>query len=306
MADAPGVPLRIGEQTLVVDRPWLMGIVNATPDSFSDTGEHSSDNARIELAREQIRDGARVIDIGGQSGITGVPEIDPSDEIHRVLPVVHGLRGTEGVLTSIDTYKPAVVGAVLEAGASIINDVSGLLYPDVAGLCADHHAGLVLMHNRSKPKQRLTDPYLYDNVLVDIVEFLEEKMAVAIHHGVDEQSIILDPGPDFSKTPFQTIETIRGIERVLALGRPVLLALSRKDFVGALTLQKPRDRLAGTLAAIGHLLAHPGLILRVHDVRAVADFVRVADVLAGRVEVPVDLELPVELRRQPRTAPPTI
>ena len=130
-----------------------------------------------------------------------------------------------------------------------------------------------------------------------VSQSVDEKMRLAVSLGVDEESIILDPGPDFSKTPFQTIETLRAIDRVLAFGRPVLLALSRKDFVGALTRRSPRDRLAGTLAAIGSLLEHPGLILRVHDVAPVADYLRVADALAGRTPVVPDLELPVELRR---------
>ena len=259
-----------------------MGIVNATPDSFSDTGAERTVADRIALAAGQVADGARSVDVGGQSGITGVPEIDPATEIERVLPVVAGLARTEGVLVSVDTYKPAVVRAVLDAGAAIVNDVSGLLYPEVAEVCADHRAALVLMHNRSRPKQRVTDPHLYTDVVDDVVGFLEEKMALAMSLGVAEESIILDPGPDFSKTPFQTIETLRGIDRVMALGRPVLVALSRKDFVGA-------------------LLEYPGLILRVHDVSAVADYVRVADALAGRIDVDPSLELPVELRRQPRS-----
>ena len=281
-----------------VGRPWLMGIVNATPDSFSDAGEHTTAEARVELARTLVAEGSVVIDIGGQSGITGVPEIDPAEEIDRVMPVVAGVVAGTDALVSVDTYKPAVVRAVIEAGAAIVNDVSGLLYPEVAEICASTGAGLVLMHNRSKPKQRLTDPMLYADVVEDVVQFIEEKMEIAVRLGVPESSIIIDPGPDFSKTPFQTIVALRGIDRILALGRPVLLALSRKDFIGALTNRAPRDRLAGTLAAVGSLLEHPGLILRVHDVAPVADFIRVADVLAGRIEVAEDLELPVELRRQ--------
>lgn len=292
------VRLRIADDVHEVGRPWLMGIVNATPDSFSDAGEHETVEDRIALGLGHVADGARIIDIGGQSGITGVAEVDPREEIDRVMPVVSGLGDIEGVLTSVDTYKPAVVSAVLDAGASIVNDVSGLLHPEVAELCAEHGAGLVLMHNRSRPKQRVTDPHLYSDVVDDVVGFIEEKMAAAIALGLDEESIIVDPGPDFSKTPFQTIETLRGIDRVLALGRPVLLALSRKDFVGALTERAPRDRLAGTLAAIGALIEHPGLILRVHDVGPVADYLRVADALAGRADVEPGLELPVALRRQ--------
>lgn len=158
------------------------------------------------------------------------------------------------------------------------------------------------MHNRSKPKERLTDPLRYDDVTGDVVAMLEEQLATAIAAGVAPEEILLDPGPDFSKTPHQTITVLREIDRVRALGRPLLLALSRKDFVGAITHRRPKDRLAGTLAAIGHLTPQPGYVFRVHDVAEVADYLAVAAVLAGHLDVPTDLELPPELRREPRQA----
>ncbi|MEZ5321205.1 MAG: dihydropteroate synthase [Microthrixaceae bacterium] len=256
---------------------------------------------------------ARVIDIGGQSGITGVPEITPAEEIGRVAPRLHRVfcppprsappprPPPRPPLAPPDTYKPAVVSAVLEAGADLINDVSGLLYPEVAEQCASAGAGLVIMHNRSRPKQRLTDPFLYDDVVDDVVAFLTERMQQAVDLGVDEESVVLDPGPDFAKTPAQTVEVLRHLDRVMALGRPVLLALSRKDFIGALTLRGPRDRLAGTLAAIGAAIEHRSVILRVHDVADVADFLRVHRVLTGDEQVDPGLTLPVELRRHRRS-----
>jgi dihydropteroate synthase len=286
---------------LDLDQPALMGIVNATPDSFSDGGEYPDVASRVERAVALVRQGATIIDVGGQSGITGVPEVEAGEEIRRVVPVLDGIRAVlPDVLISVDTYKPPVVEAVLAAGAAIINDVSGLRYPEVAELCAGAGAGLVLMHNRSKPKERLTDPLLYDDVTADVVTMLEEQMARAEAAGVARESILLDPGPDFSKTPHQTVTVLREIERVRALGRPLLLALSRKDFVGAITLRRPKERLAGTLAAIGHLVAQPGYVFRVHDVAEVADYLQVAAVLAGRADIPADLELPPDLRREPR------
>ncbi|HEY8546409.1 MAG TPA: dihydropteroate synthase [Acidimicrobiales bacterium] len=297
MPSAPTLVVR--GRTVDLSRPALMGIVNATPDSFSDAGEYPDVEARVARAVELVAQGATIIDVGGQSGITGVPEVEASEEIDRVLPVVEGIRAAlPDVLISVDTYKPPVVEAVLAAGASIVNDVSALLHPEVADLCAAAGAGLVLMHNRSKPKERLTDPLLYDDVTADVVGLLGELVDEAVARGVPREAIVLDPGPDFSKTPHQTVTVLREIERVRALGRPLLLALSRKDFIGAITRRPPRERLAGTLAAVGHLAAQPGYVFRVHDVAEVADYLAVADVLAGRADVDPDLELPPHLRRQ--------
>ena len=279
-------------------RPVLMGIVNATPDSFSDAGLYATLDERVELAASLVAQGAAIIDVGGQSGVTNRPEVDPDEEISRVVPLIERIAGAHDVVVSVDTYKPAVARAALEAGASIVNDVSGLRFPEVAEACARAGAGLVIMHNRSAPKQRLTDPALYEDVVADVTGFLEEKLAAAREAGVAQDATILDPGPDFSKTPAQTIEVLRHLDRVHALGRPVLLALSRKDFIGALTDRPPRSRLAGTLAAVGFVRRWPGQILRVHDVAEVADFLVTAEALEGDREVPADLELRPDLRRE--------
>ncbi len=289
--------LRIRGVAVDVDRPWLMGIVNASPDSFSDGGDHETVEDRVAFGRRLIADGATLLDVGGQSGITGVPEIDAAEEIARVVPVIDALAGDDA-LVSVDTYRPAVVEAGLAAGGSIINDVSGLLHPEIAGMCADAGASLVIMHNRTPPKVKLRDPDFYDDVVDDVVSYLEEKMAVAVDAGLDEESIVVDPGPDFAKTAFQTIEVMRSFDRIVALGRPVLLALSRKDFIGALTATAPRDRLAGTLAAFGSVCHHPGLIFRVHDVAAVRDYLIVADALSSRSEVDRFIELDPALKWQ--------
>ena len=284
-----------------LSRPALMGIVNATPDSFSDGGEYPDVASQVARAVSLVDQGALIVDVGGQSGVTGVPEVEADDEIGRVLPVVEGIRAAlPDVLISVDTYKPPVVEAVLAAGADIVNDVSALLYPEVADLCAAAGAGLVLMHNRSKPKERLTDPLLYDNVTGDVVNMLTALIDDATRRGVALESILLDPGPDFSKTPYQTVTVLREIDRVRELERPILLALSRKDFVGAITERRPRERLAGTLAAVGHLATQPGYVFRVHDVAEVSDYLAVAAVLDGRAEISEDLELAPELRREAR------
>jgi dihydropteroate synthase len=289
-------PLVVRGVKVDLSEPLLMGIVNATPDSFSDGGRHSTTEARVQLAVDLVEQGAAIVDVGGQSGITGVPEVPVAEEVARVMPVVAGIHEARPeVVVSVDTYRPVVVEAVLAAGASIVNDVSGLLHPEVAELCGSSGAGLVVMHTRARPKHKVLDPDLYDDVTEDVVEFLRERIDTAVARGVAPESIVVDPGSDFAKTPAQTVEVLRGLHRVRALGHPVLLALSRKDFVGAITGRPPRARLGGTLAAVGALAA-PGTILRVHDVDAVRDYLAVAAVLAGRDELPADARLAEGLR----------
>jgi dihydropteroate synthase len=289
-------PLVVRGRAVDLTEPALMGIVNATPDSFSDGGLHPTTEARVELALELAEQGATIIDVGGQSGITGVPEVAVEEEIARVVPVVQGiLAARPALVVSVDTYRPAVVEAVLAAGAALINDVSGLLHPEVSEMCGSAGAGLVIMHTRAQPKHKVLDPDLYDDVAGDVIAFLRRRIDAAVARGMGPEGIVVDPGPDFAKTPAQTVEVLRGMDRVRALGRPVLLALSRKDFVGAITGRRPRARLPGTLAAVG-ALAGPGTILRVHDVGAVRDYLAVAAALDGRTELPPDARLAENLR----------
>jgi dihydropteroate synthase len=277
-------------------RPWLMGIVNASPDSFSDAGAYPDLEARVRLARALLAAGADILDVGGESGITLRPAVAVEEEISRVVPVVSRLAGELGAVVSVDTYKPSVAAAAIEAGAVIVNDVSGLRDPELADVCAASGAALVLMHTRAAPKQRLQDPDLYEDVTADVVGFLRERIALARSRGVREEQLILDPGPDFAKTPAQTIELLGRLEELHALGRPLLLAVSRKDFVGALTGRGPRERGAGTLAAIGHGVDAGAHILRVHDVAAAADFLTVRAALRGERAVDPGLALSDEIR----------
>ena len=278
--------------------PLIMGIVNATPNSFSDGGELRTLADRVARAEQLVVDGADLIDVGGQSGVTNEAEIPTELEAERVVGLVEALA-QRGIMVSVDTYRPLVAQAAIDAGAAIINDVSGLLYPEVATICAQAGAALVVMHTRTLPKTRLDDPDRYDDVAGDVVAFLHERIAVAAEHGLGVNRIIVDPGPDFSKTPAQTVAVLRDLERIEAIGHPVLLALSRKDFVGAITHRRPKDRLAGTLGAIAALSGRPGQILRVHDVAAVHDFLEVLAVLRGEAEIDRDLVLAEELRREP-------
>jgi len=195
------------------------------------------------------------------------------------------LTGELGALVSVDTYKPEVAEAAIAAGASLVNDVSGLRDLGVADVCAASGAGLVVMHTRVEPKGTLLDPDRYDDVVADVTGFLRERMDAAIARGVAADQILLDPGPDFAKTPAQTVAALRAIEPLRALGRPLLWAVSNKDFVGAITGRGPRERLAGTLAAVAYGADAGAAVLRVHDVAAAADFLRVRAVLGGEVEL---------------------
>ena len=275
--------------------PQIMGIVNASPESFSDGGRYGTLHDQVVRALELVEQGAHLIDVGGESGVTGIPAIDAEEEIRRVVPLVERLAA-EGVRVSVDTWKPAVARAALGAGAQLINDVSGLRDVELADACADAGAWLVVMHTRAEPKVKEFPQY--DDVAADVVQFIRERVDVALDHGVSAERIVVDPGPDFAKTPAQTVEVLRALPSLCELGYPVLLAVSRKDFVGALTERPPRERDAGTLAAIGAGVDAGASILRVHDVAATVDFLTVRAALTGERPVDPELRLPDELRRQ--------
>ena len=211
--------------------PYLMGILNATPDSFSDAGDHPDLDARIERGLQLVRDGADLLDIGGESGVTNRPAVDPAAEIERVVPLLERLAAA-GAALSVDTYKPSVAQAAAAAGAVMVNDPSGLIDPDVASVCADSGTALVVTHTRARPKEKLHRPR-YDDVVDDVKRFLGERLEVARAAGVPDDRLLVCPGPDLGKDPAQTIELLARLDEIAALGLPVLLAVSRKDFVGA-------------------------------------------------------------------------
>lgn len=277
-------------------RPWLMGIVNATPDSFSDGGVRRSLEQRVELARSLLEAGADMIDIGGESGVTNRPAVDPEEEVARVLPLIERVAHELGAIVSVDTYKPVVARAAVAAGASIVNDTSGLRDPALADVCAETGAALVVMHTRAAPKQKLADPAYDGRIVADVESFLRERVELALGRGVLFEQLMLDPGPDFGKTPSQTVEVLRGLPNLHELRRPLLLAVSRKDFVGAIIGRPPWARLAGTLAAVGYGVDAGVHVLRVHDVPAVADFLAIRAVLTGEADIDPGLRISNELR----------
>jgi dihydropteroate synthase len=287
--------LRGGRLELRRGEPLVMGIVNASPESFSDGGRFATLDAQVARAHELVAEGAALIDVGGESGVTGVPAVAAAEEARRVVPLVERLVA-DGVVVSVDTWKPEVARAALDAGAAMINDVSGLRDPALADACAAAGAALVVMHTRAEPKVKEFPDYV--DVAADVVEFVRERIELARAHGVEDEQIVVDPGPDFAKTPAETVAALRALERLGELGRPILLAVSRKDFVGALTGRPPRERLAGTLAAVGAGVEAGAAIVRVHDVAATVDFLTVRAALAGDREVPGDLRLADHLRRE--------
>lgn len=294
---APARRLRIVGETLELGgQPLLMGIVNATPDSFSDGGGRRSLVELVERARGLLEAGAGIIDIGGESAVTNRPPVECNEEIARVVPLIEQVAGGLGARVSVDTYKPAVARAAIAAGARLVNDTSGLRDPELAEVCAQTGAGLVLVHTRVAPKHKLLDRRLDRRIVSDVEEFLRARIETACAHGVAFEQLLLDPGPDFSKTPAQTISVVRALPSLHALERPLLLALSRKDFIGALTSRPPRQRLAGTLAAIDFAVSAGAHVLRVHDVAAVVDFLAVRAALAGEAEVSPELRLADALR----------
>ena len=233
------------------------------------------------------------MDVGGESGRTDTEAVPVEEEIARVIPLVERVAA-RGALVSVDTWRGPVARAALAAGAAMINDVSGLSDESVASMCADAGAALVITHTRAAPKTKAFPEY--DDVVSDVHDFLEERMRAAEALGVAPEQIVLDPGIDLAKTPAESIELLRRLPELAALGRPLLLAVSRKDFVGALTERAPAARDAGTLAAVGAAVRGGARIIRVHDVTGARDYLRVHAALADGADD--GLELASELKRE--------
>jgi dihydropteroate synthase len=267
----PGRVLTIGR------RPLVMAIINVTPDSFSDGGQFIGLDAAIAHALACVEQGADLLDIGGESTRPGAQPITEEEELRRVLPVVEALRGRVSVPLSIDTSKAAVARACLEAGAEIINDVTALGGdPDMAAVVSTARAGVILMHMQGTPATMQQNPH-YDNVMVEIGQFLEARLQRAFAAGIARESVVLDPGIGFGKTSKHNLEILGRLVELQRLGRPVCLGVSRKGFIGRLLNQRPMERrLAGSLAAVCHAQCRQAVqIARVHDVEATADAVTI-------------------------------
>jgi dihydropteroate synthase len=253
--------MKIGNRLFDVERNcYVMGILNVTPDSFSDGGKWNSLDRAVQHAGEMIEEGAAILDIGGESTRPGHVQISTREEIQRVVPVIEAIKNTYDIPVSIDSYKSEVVEAALEAGADLVNDIWGLKYdPRLAGVIANYNVPCCLMHNRSNPD--------YEDFLPDLLKDLEETLRLAKEAGISEEQIILDPGVGFGKTYAQNLAVIHHLEQLQALGYPVLLGTSRKSCIG-LALDLPADqRVEGTLVTTVMGVQKGASFVRVHDVK---------------------------------------
>lgn len=290
---------------LDLTRPCVVGVVNATPDSFSDSGPRGLD-AAIERGLTHLAEGAAIVEVGGESNVSNRPPVSAEEEIARVEPVVERLVA-EGATVSIDTHKPAVAREALRAGASIVNDISGIggheggvARTEMIELCVEYQAHVVVIHTATPPKTPRWDEQLYpDGVGAHLLGYFERRLRELAAAGIPSRRVILDPGPDLAKTPRQTVDALRAIPSYRALGCPVMLAVSRKDFIGAITSRSPRRRQGGTFAALAAGLDGGATVLRVHDVAGTVDFLRVREALAGQSEVAADLRIDDSIRWEP-------
>ncbi|KKI98344.1 dihydropteroate synthase [Prochlorothrix hollandica] len=266
------------------DRTYVMGILNVTPDSFSDGGEFDQGDRALAQAQALVAGGVDIVDIGGQSSRPGAVDIGLEAELERVIPVITALRrGGLGLPISVDTTRSAVAAAALAAGADWINDISGGTFePEILAVAAQYHAPVVLMHLRGTPQtmQTLTD---YEDLLGEISQFFQTQVAAAVAAGVSPDRIILDPGIGFAKTYDQNLEIFQGLPRLKALGYPLLVGPSRKSFIGQILQQpNPKERVWGTAAACCGAITGGADLVRVHDGAEMVQVCRVADALAGR------------------------
>jgi len=263
---------RIGETTHVLDgNPWLMGILNVTPDSFSDGGQFETVELALVRACEMVAAGAAMIDVGGESTRPGAVPVEAAEELRRVVPVVEAISGELDVPVSIDTMKAEVARAAVEAGASVVNDISGLESdPSMVSTCVDLDVAVICMHMRGTP-QTMQDEPVYDDVVEEVARYLESRLDHLVSSGLAAERIVFDPGIGFGKTASHNLQLLSSIGRLHRAGRPVLIGHSRKRFLSKLLGRTVEERLAGTIGVALALAGQGTEVIRVHDVAAVHD-----------------------------------
>ncbi len=291
----------IGEPTVsgVVPMPRLMAVLNASPESFS--GGVVDPDGVVDAARSHLAAGASILDIGGQSLRTDQDELPVEVEAGRSVPLIRACReafGPHGPDISVDTYRAPVAEAAVAAGATIVNDPSGLRDPDLLSVVASTGVQVVVTYNRARPKVRLSAADLAEDPVADGVAVLGERIDRLVAAGVETSRILVDPGPDLGKSPAQTIEVLRSLGAFRSFGCPLLLALSRKDVIGAVLSRPPGERAAGLDGILAAIDLGPEDVVRVHEPGVVRDFYVMRAVVSGAVDVPADLELPVHLRHR--------
>jgi dihydropteroate synthase len=260
-----------------LSRPLVMGIVNVTPDSFSDGGHHASTQAAIGHAQRLFEEGADILDIGGESTRPGAASVSEQEELDRVLPVIEGLRSL-AIPISIDTYKPSVMCAALSAGASMVNDVNALQTEGAIEALLNSDAAVCVMHKLGAPATMQQNP-VYQDVLEVVSEFLRERIAVIEAAGIARQRIVIDPGFGFGKTVAHNLELLRQLHSLKKLGVPILAGLSRKSMLGAITGRDVGDRIVASVTAAMLAVQRGASIVRVHDVRDTVDALKILNAL---------------------------
>ena len=272
---------RCGSLELSLDRPLVMGILNVTPDSFSDGGAHFAPDSAVEYGAAMLAEGADIIDVGGESTRPGAEEVSLEEELSRVLGPVRAF-GAQGVPVSIDTRHAHVAAACVEAGACIINDVSGFRDPAMVAVAASGGAGVIVMHMQGEPRTMQEAPR-YDDVAAEVADYLASQVGVLEAAGVARERIAIDPGIGFGKTTEHNLELLRRLPELAALGYPVVVGASRKRFIGELTgVGEPRERVAGSVAAAIRAVECGASVVRVHDVAETVQALRVAGAIRGR------------------------
>ncbi|MBI4641829.1 MAG: dihydropteroate synthase [Candidatus Tectomicrobia bacterium] len=274
-------PVKFGTRLLHLgERTHIMGIINMTPDSFSSDGLAGEIEAAVEQGKRFVEEGADILDVGGETARADRPIISPEEEIARVVPVIEALAKAVDIPISIDTYKSRVARAAIEAGATLLNDISGFkLGPEIGEIAAEYRVPLVIIHTLKPPKIRPETTPHYDDLMGEVIRFLGSRMAYAESLGVARENIILDPGIAFGKTAQQDLEIVKKLREVTSLGRPILLAPSKKRLVGE-TLNLPvEERFEGTAAAVTVGIMNGANIMRVHDVKAMVRVARMTDAI---------------------------
>lgn len=263
-----------GKYQLKLNRPHVMGIVNVTPDSFSDGGKYTSTQAAVSHALTLIAEGADILDIGGESTRPGAAPVPLDEELSRVIPVIEALKGVSTVPLSIDTYKPEVMRQAIAAGVDMVNDVRALQEPSALDVVVNTNVGICLMHMQGNPQTMQTAPH-YEDVVVEVEQFLADRLQACISHGIAKSRIILDPGFCFGKTREHNIRLIQQLEKLHSIGQPLLVGLSRKSVLGAIAGGDENQRLYASIAASVISAMKGAKIVRVHDVKATVDALKV-------------------------------
>lgn len=262
-----------GRFQLDLSKPRVMGIVNVTPDSFSDGGKFNTTEKAIEHALQLVEEGAEILDIGGESTRPGATPVPLDEELKRVIPVIEGLRDV-GVPLSIDTYKPQVMQAAITAGADIVNDVCALREPQALEIVATSQAGVCLMHMQGRPQTMQVDPQ-YDDVVSEVRDFLKDRLDAAVQAGIDRSRIVLDPGFGFGKRTAHNLTLLDHLNDIQALGLPLLIGLSRKSVLGQVVGSSVDERIHASIAASVVSVMKGANIVRVHDVKPTIDALKI-------------------------------